>query len=85
MDIDNVQENARRVTQNYAIGNIIYSKITGIYCKLDYSKHEPYKTTKVFTNGTVQVKRGQVNEHINIRRLMPQFLNRPTVAPRDPN
>ena len=73
VDIDNVRENAKRVTRDYAIGNQVYMKMTGIYHKLDYRKHWLYIFTEVFTNGTVQVQRGQVNERINIRRLNPNF------------
>ena len=47
---------------DYAIGNIVYVEMTGIYCKLDYKKQGPYIITEVFTNGTVQVQWGKVNE-----------------------
>ena len=73
LDIDNVRENAKRVTHDYAIGNQVYVEITGIYRKLDYRKQGPYRITEVFTNSTVWVQRVQVNERINIRRLKPQF------------
>ena len=58
---------------DYKIGNQVYAKMTGIYCKLDYNKQEPYRTTEVFTNSTVWVQQGQVNEQINIRQLNPHF------------
>ena len=47
--------------------------MTGIYYKLDYKKQGPYRITKVFTNGTVQVQWGKVNKRINIRWLKPHF------------
>ena len=47
VDIDNVQENARRVTHDYAIEDQFYVEMTGIYRKLDYNKQELYRTTKV--------------------------------------
>ena len=37
VDIDNVQENTRGVTHDYAISNLVYLEITGIYHKLYYS------------------------------------------------
>ena len=46
VDIDNFQENARRVTHSYTIGNTCYVEMTGIYHKLDYNKKEPYRTTE---------------------------------------
>ena len=51
--IDNVRENAKQVTHDYAIGDQVYVEITGIYQKLDYRKQGPYIITEVFTNGTV--------------------------------
>ena len=37
-DIDNVQENDRRFTHDYEIGDQFYVEMTGIYRKLDYKK-----------------------------------------------
>ena len=53
VDIDNVRENAKRVTHDYAIGNQVYVEMTSIYGKLEYKKQGPYIITEVFTNGTV--------------------------------
>ena len=61
LDTDNVRGNAKRVIHDYAICNQVYVETTGIYRKLDYKKHGPYRITKVFTNGKVIVQRGQVN------------------------
>ena len=41
VDIDNVQENARQVIRDYAIIDLVYVKITGIYLKLFYNKQGP--------------------------------------------
>ena len=73
VDIDNVKENAKQVTHDYAIGDQVYVEITGIYCKLDYRKQGPYKITEVLINGTFRVQHGQVNEIINIKQLKPHF------------
>ena len=56
IEIDNVRENAKRVTHDYAIGNQVYVEMTGIYHKLDYKKKGPYIITGVFTNGIVQLQ-----------------------------
>ena len=53
VDIDNVRENARRVTHDYTIGDQVHVKMTGICRKLDYKKQGMYRITKVFKNGTV--------------------------------
>ena len=73
VDIDNVRENAKRVTHDYAIGDQVYVEMTGIYQKLDYNKQVPYRITEVFTNGTVRLQQGQVNRRINTIRLKPHF------------
>ena len=41
VDIDNVRENSKRVTYDYAIGDLVYVEMTGIYRKLDYRKQGP--------------------------------------------
>ena len=45
VEIDNFQENATRVTNDYAIGDQFYVEMTGIYHKLYYNKQELYITT----------------------------------------
>ena len=40
MEIGNVGDNTKQVTNEYTVGNIVYVEITGIYSKLDYKKHE---------------------------------------------
>ena len=69
VDIDNVRENARQVTHDYAIGYQVYVEMTGIYRKLDYNKQGLYRITEVFTNVTVKFQWVQVNRQINIRPL----------------
>ena len=73
LDIDNFIENYRRVTHDYAVGDQVCVEMTGIYLKLNYKKQGPYRINEVFTNSTVWVQRGQVNERINTRRLKPHF------------
>ena len=52
VDIDNVQENARRVTHDYAIGNQFYVKMTDIYRRVNYNIQGPYRITEVFKSST---------------------------------
>ena len=61
IDIDNVRENSRQVTHDYAIGDQVYVEMTGIYCRIDYKKQGPYIITEVFTNGTFRFQKRQVN------------------------
>ena len=53
VDIDNIRENDRRVTHDYAICDRVYVEITGIYRKFDYNKQGLYIITEGFINGTV--------------------------------
>ena len=81
MYIDNLREKSRQVTHEYTICDQIYAEMTGIYHKFDYKKQEPYIITEVFTNNTVIFQPGEVNNHINIRRLMFTSRNFPRSVP----
>ena len=70
---DNVRENSRRIDFNYQVGQQVFVKNTDIARKLDNPKYGPYEITDVFTNGTVRIQKGSVNERINIRRIEPFF------------
>ena len=48
VDIYNFRENAMQVTHEYAVGDIVYVEMTGIYRKLDYKKQGPYIITEIF-------------------------------------
>ena len=74
MGIDTVQENTRRVTHDYVVGDIVHVEITGIYRKIYYKKQGPYRITEIITNGTVRVQRGKLNESINIRGPVTRFV-----------
>ena len=63
-----------RLIHEYAVGNLLYVDMTGIYHKLDYKKYGTYIITEVFTNGTVSVNKGQVNKKKNIILLKSQLV-----------
>jgi len=73
VDRDNLRENARRITHDYAEQDKVYVTPDGINRKLDYRKKGPYTITQIYTNGTVRIQQGNVNARINIRRLEPYF------------
>ena len=73
VDTANVRENARRVNHDYQIGDQVYIIADGVQRKMDSPKDGPYKITDIYTNGTVRIQRGPINERINIRRLEPHF------------
>jgi hypothetical protein len=78
INLDNARENSKRVSHDYAIGDYAYIVKDGVYRKLEGDKEGPYRVTQVFTNGTVRLQKGIVNERINIRRLTPHFGEPPT-------
>ena len=41
--------------------------------KAEDKNESPYLVTQVFSNGTVRLQRGSINERLNIRRLTPYF------------
>ena len=73
VDRDNLWENSRCTAHDYAVGEQVFVKIKGVKRKLDPPKKGPYTITDVYTNGTVRIQRGIINERINIRRLEPFF------------
>ena len=73
VDQDNQRENKKRVDHDYQVDEEVYIIKDGIYRKLDGPKIGPFRITNLFTNGTVRIQRGIVNERINIRRLEPHF------------
>lgn len=65
------RENRRRREWNYRVGQEVLIK-TVTPTKLESRAHGPYVVTRVFTNGTVEVRRNaHVVERLNIRRLVP--------------
>jgi len=72
----NARENKRRVPHDYQPGDrVLLIKATdGSHLPKAEDKNEgPYQVTHTYTNGTVRIQRGSVNERLNIRRLTPYF------------
>jgi len=68
-----LRENKNRIDYDYKVGDKVFVTIKDIQGKLDNPKDGPYPITQIFTNGTVRIQKGIVNERINIRRLEPYF------------
>ena len=73
VDKANLRENRNRIDYDYSVGQQVYIVKDGIFRKLDTPKLGPFAITETYTNGTVRIQRGRVNERINIRRLEPHF------------
>ena len=68
---NNNAENKRRVDHDYAVNDNVLIYKDGIFRKLDRPFLGPFKIIQIYTNGTVRIQRGIVDERINIRRLTP--------------
>jgi hypothetical protein len=71
IDANLSRQNAKRREYRYTIGQEVLIK-TVDPSKLDERAHYPYVITRVYTNGTMDVRRNhQVVEKLNIRRVVP--------------
>jgi hypothetical protein len=41
--------------------------------KLAAPRTGPHTVTAIYTNGTLQIQKGKINERVSIRRLFPYF------------
>ena len=73
INYDNIRENSKRASHDYKVAEYAYVLRDGQYRKLEGDKLGPFRITEVFSNGTVRLQKGVVNERINIRRLTPHF------------
>ena len=76
VDRSNARENKKRVPFDYEVGQkaMIIKATDGSHLPKAEDVHEgPYDVTQVYTNGTVRLQRGSINERLNIRRLTPYF------------
>ena len=73
INYNDVRENSKRASHDYKVDEYVYIIRDGQYRKLKGDKQGPFQITEVFSNGTVQLQKGVVREHLNIRRLTPHF------------
>jgi len=66
VDKGNLQENKNRVDYDFSPGQQVYIIKDGVIRKLHGPKLGPFPITEVYTNGTVHIQRGRVNERVNI-------------------
>ena len=55
------------------MNDYVYVVKDGVYRKIEGDKEGPYRVTEVYSNNTIRIQKGIVNERINIRRLTPHF------------
>jgi hypothetical protein len=74
MGRNNRRENASRISHAYKVGDNLLLKKPGNHLrKLEAPRTGPHTVTAIYTNGTVHIQTGKVNERVNIRRLFPYF------------
>jgi hypothetical protein len=74
MGRNNRRENASRISHDYKVGDKILLKKKGKHLrKLEAPRAGRHTVAAIYTNETVRIQKGQVNERVNIRRLFPYF------------
>lgn len=73
---NNQRENALRAAHVYNVNDKVLVARKRIQRKLNLPRKGPYTITQVYSNGTVRIQRGVINERINIRHLTPYHSNR---------
>jgi hypothetical protein len=73
IDKSNEQENNKRLDHDYQVGDKILLEKPGIIRKMTQPRTGPFEIIKVHTNGTVRIRRGNITEQVNIRRIAPYF------------
>jgi putative transposase len=70
---NNERENKTRKDHEYKIGDKILLTDSRKRSKLAPPREGPYQVERVFTNGTLLIRRGAILERVNIRRVSPYF------------
>ena len=73
VDRSNTIENKKQIDFDYRIGTKVFLINDSIHRKAEDKNIGPYLIIEVFSNGTVRIQRGTINERINISRLSPFF------------
>jgi hypothetical protein len=73
---NNRRENASIITHDYKVGYKVLLKKPGKHLrKIEAPRTGPHTVTAIYTNKTLRIQKGNVNERVNIRRLFPYFEN----------
>ena len=67
----NKRENAKRIHDTYRVGDLVSKDRNQLQPKLHRPRDGPYTVEKVYTNGTLKIRRGITSEKISIRRINP--------------
>jgi hypothetical protein len=76
MALNNRRENAFRISHDYKVGDKVLIKKPGKHLrKLEAPRTGPHTLNAIYTNGTLRIQKGNINERVNIRRVFPYFEN----------
>jgi hypothetical protein len=67
----NTKENSSRIMHEYRPGDRVLLTTPGILPKLNSPRTGPYEVVRVHDNGTVTIRKGHVQQRVNIRRILP--------------
>ena len=67
----NERENKKRLQHTYNVGDKVLLQRPGKLRKMSTPYDGPYVVTRVFTNGTLSIRKGVVIQWVNIRRVQP--------------
>ena len=67
----NKRENQSRIQHEYQQGDRVLLTTPGILPKLNSPRTGPYTVVYVHDNGTVTIRKGHVQQKVNIRRILP--------------
>jgi hypothetical protein len=71
---NNKRENATVINHDYKVGDKVLLKKPGKHLKkLEAPRTGPYTVTAIYTNGTLRIQKGNVNERVKIRSFFPYF------------
>jgi hypothetical protein len=74
MGRNNRRENASRISHDYKVEDKVLLKKPGKHLrKLEAPRTGPHTVSAIYTNGTLFIQKGKINERVNIRRLFPYF------------
>jgi len=68
---NNERENRSRIAHDYKVGDKVMYTIPRKQSKLRKPREGPYTVLRVNNNGTLLIRRGAIDETINIRKIAP--------------
>jgi hypothetical protein len=67
----NKRENAKLINHTYQVGDLVSKDRNQPQPKLHRPRDGPYTIKKVYTNGTLKIRKGITSDKISIRRVNP--------------